>query len=108
MNRRLILALLPFAAGANANCQTDPPEIGDIGPDSALVCEGLENRFPGTALAVDGRSIHSPTEVTVAATVDGRPIILDYTLTGFSWNLDDPGTRTADTVVPPPDPTIGY
>jgi hypothetical protein len=100
MNRMLILAMLPVALGANARCVTDSPEIGDIGPDSALVCKVLAQHFPSATLAVEGRSIHSPTQVTVAASVDGRPILLSYTLTGFSWNFNDAGLRTADAAGP--------
>lgn len=94
MNRILILTLLPAALGVRAACLPDAPEPGDIGPDSASVCEVLEHRFPGTALAVDGRSIHSGNWVTVTASVDGRPLRLDYRLTGLTWTLDDVGTPT--------------
>jgi hypothetical protein len=101
MNRTLIFALLPVALGASANCVTDPPEMGDIGPGSALVCNELGRQFPGATLAVEGRSIHSPTEVTVTASVNGRPIRLGYTLAGFTWGLHDAGARTADATASP-------
>ena len=97
MNRMLILAMLPFALGANASCVTDPPEMGDIGPGSGLVCQELTQRFPGATLAVEGRSIHSPTEVRVTASVDGRPILLGYRLAGVEWVADEAGSRSADT-----------
>lgn len=108
MNRILILTLLPGTLGASANCVTDAPEIGDIGPDSERVCSELESRFPAATLAVEGRAIHSPTEVMVSASVDGEPTLLDYRLTGYTWVLDDTGSRMADTAAPPPDPSTWY
>ncbi len=97
MNRILILSIFPLALGASASCVTDPPEMGDIGPGSELVCQELTRRFPGAALAVEGRSIHSPTKVSVTASVDGRPILLDYILTGLNWDANETGSRSADT-----------
>lgn len=101
MNRILIFALLPVTLGANANCLTDGPEIGDVGPDSELVCNELVRQFPGATMAVENRFIHSPTEVTVTASVNGEPISLEYTLAGFTWGLNVAGTRTADTTARP-------
>ena len=101
MNRMLILAIFPLSLGANASCVTDPPEMGDIGPGSGLVCQELAQRFPGAALAVEGRSIHSPTEVRVTASVDGRPILLDYRLAGIEWIVDESGFHSADTAILP-------
>lgn len=97
MKTTIILALLPVALGANASCVTDPPEMGDIGPSSGLVCQELTQRFPGATLAVEGRLIHSPTEVRVTASMDGRPILLDYRLAGVEWVADEAGSRSADT-----------
>jgi hypothetical protein len=77
-----------------AACLPDAPELGDLGPDSGRVCDVLEHELPGTTLAVDGRSIHSATAVTVSASVDGRPVRLDYRLVGLTWELDDFGTPT--------------
>jgi hypothetical protein len=108
MNKMLILAMVPVALGANATCVTDPPEIGDIGPGSGLVCRELTQRFPGTALAVEGRSIHSPTEVRVTASVDGRPILLAYRLTGFTWSVDNIGNGAVDAAVQPTRLSLGH
>jgi len=94
MNKTLILALLPIAVEAHANCMTDAPEIGDIGPGSELVCNRLAQRFPRAALAVEGRTIHSPTEVRATASVNGRPIVMDYRLAGFTWVLNGADART--------------
>jgi hypothetical protein len=96
MKRFLILAILPVAVGATGNCVTGPAEMGDIGPSFALVCNELERRFPGAALAVEDLAIHSATEVSVITSVDGRPIPMSYSLTGFSWTLNDAGMRTAE------------
>jgi hypothetical protein len=102
MNKMLMLAILPFTFNANATCVTGPPEIGDIGPSFERVCDELERRFPGAALAVEDLDIHSPMEVSVIASVDSRSIPMRYTLEGFSWILDDTGVRTAGLAVPPP------
>jgi hypothetical protein len=96
MNKMLVLALFPVALGANATCVTDQPEMGDIGPASGLVCQELTQRFPGATLAVEGRSIHSPTEVRVTASVDGRPVMLDYRLAGVIWSVVKAGSPSAD------------
>lgn len=99
-----LLALLALPLGALADCVPDPPEIGDIGPDSALVCRTLQRLYPGVALRVDGRTIRSPTEVSVHASVDGRPLRLGYRLSGFSWQLEHSDARLAD-FAPPADAT---
>ena len=91
----LIVSILPVSVAASAACMPDAPEIGDVGPSSELVCEELLRRFPDATLAVEDRSIHSPTDISVAGSVDGRPVILRYSLNGYSWQLDDLGTRTA-------------
>ena len=96
IRQMLILAILPVAVGANATCLMDPPEMGDIGPSSELVCNGLQHRFPGAALVVEGRSIHSPTEVSVVASVDGKRVTLRYGITGYAWQLNEMDTRIAD------------
>jgi hypothetical protein len=95
LERALALALLSAAAGANATCVTDAPEIGDTGPSSELVCRELERRFPGAALAVEGRAIHSPTEVTAIASADGVPVLVRYELHGHAWRADEVDARTA-------------
>ena len=92
----LTVALLPVSSGANAVCVPDPPEIGDIGPSSERVCLELEHRFPGAALAVENRLIHSPTAVSVVAAVDGKPVSLRYQLFGWAWQLEDADARTAE------------
>jgi hypothetical protein len=104
----LIPALLPVALGAGAACVTDPPEMGDIGPSSELVCNGLERRFPGAALVIEGRSIHSPTAVSVSASVDGRPTLLRYTLAALTWSITEPGGGTAGLATVRPDPSMGH
>jgi hypothetical protein len=95
IKQTLILGLLPVFVSAHATCVRNPPEIGDIGPSSELVCAALERQFPDASLKVVGRSIHSPTEVSVAASVDGRPIALRYELSGYTWRLARDGRRIA-------------
>jgi hypothetical protein len=92
----LIIAILPAAFGIEAACIPDSPEMGDIGPSSMVVCRQLEHQFPGAAIAVEGRSIHSPTRVSVAASVDGKPIELHYELSDYSWLLGESNARVAD------------
>ncbi len=98
----LILSILPFAVGAQATCVPDAPEIGDIGPSSEVVCDQLEDRFAGAELAVEGRSILSPTQVSVLASVDGRPLQMHYTLIGYTWDLT--AAKTSATVADPSHP----
>lgn len=92
----LLSALLLATFGAHANCSTDAPEIGDIGPDSIVVCNQLQERFPAAALAVGNRLIHSPTQVSVLASIDGRPIRLRYDLARFVWQLNDAESSLID------------
>ena len=96
----LILSMLPAAVSAQATCVPDAPEFGDIGPSSEIVCGQLESRFTGAELAVEGRSIHSPTEVTVLTTVDGKPVPMRYDLIGYTWRLGAVGSNTADAQIP--------
>ena len=84
----------------------DPKVLGDqsvgegialsIGPSSELVCGDLERQYPGATLTVENRSIHSPTEVSVVAAVDGTPMSIRYSLSGFRWRPDATGTLTAN------------
>ncbi len=89
IKQTLILGLLPISVAASATCVNDPPEIGDIGPASELVCSELSQRFLDAALAVEGRSIHSSTDVSVIASVDGKPVSMRDELSGYSWRLAD-------------------
>jgi hypothetical protein len=73
-----------------AMCTPDPPEIGDIGPVSELVCTELERRFPDSITAVENRTIRSPEKVEILVSVDGKAMVLDYELAGFVWELDAP------------------
>ena len=87
IKQMLILSMLPVAVSAQATCVPDAPEIGDIGPSSEVVCGQLDRRFSGTKSVVEGRAIHSPTEVSVRASVDGTPVRMGYELTGYTWRL---------------------
>lgn len=81
----LLLSLLPLATSVPAACITNPPEIGDIGPDSELVCRQLGGRFASADLAILDRTVHSPNDVTVDASVHGMPVQIRYELIGYSW-----------------------
>jgi len=87
IKQMLILSMLPVAVSARATCMPDAPEIGDIGPSSEVVCRQLESHFAGAKLAVQGRAIHSPTDVSVLTSVDGTPVRMGYELTGYTWRL---------------------
>jgi hypothetical protein len=89
MKRLLLLAIVPLAAGAEACCLPDAPEIGDIGPASSVVCRELEQRYPGADIKVTGRSIASDSDVAVTATIDGEALSLPYHLKGYAWELAD-------------------
>jgi hypothetical protein len=88
MIKHLLMASpLLLSTGAGAVCTPDAPEIGDIGPDSTLVCRELERRFPDALSAVEDRTIRAADVVAVKVSVDGRPMVLQYSLTGFDWTL---------------------
>ncbi len=106
MRRFLALTMLPITLGAQATCVTPPLEIGDIGPSYTLVCAELERRFPDAALAVEDLAIHSPTQVSVIASVDSQPMPMRYSLTGYIWALDESGLRTADAASAPDSPAV--
>ena len=96
----LVLSLLPIAASVQATCVTDSPEIGDIGPGSELVCRQLEDRFASADLAVLDRTIRSPTDVTVLASVDGTPVKMHYELIGYTWQVNGAEQGIADGLQP--------
>lgn len=102
----LILPLLPAAVAAQATCLTDAPEIGDIGPGSELVCDQLGERFTGAELAVEGRSIQSPTQVSVLASVEGTQLRMRYELIGYAWQLSATENDVADAETPGADLTL--
>jgi hypothetical protein len=96
IKQTLLLSILPAALAVQADCITDAPEIGDVGPSSELVCAELQRRFPGAELAVEGRTIHAADAVSVQALRDGTPLTLRYTLAGYVWQSDGAGAEIAD------------
>jgi hypothetical protein len=96
IKQTLLLAVLPASLAAHADCVVDAPEIGDIGPGSELACAELEHRFPGQALAVEGRVIHSPTDVSIQVTRDGEPMTVRYRLSGLAWRSDEARAEIAE------------
>jgi hypothetical protein len=93
-NKMLKTILLPlsltFSSVSFAACLPDSAEIGDVGPDSEIVCTGLEARFPQSDFVVVDRNIHSPNNVSVIVTVDGQSGSLEYKLIGSDWKLTEP------------------
>jgi hypothetical protein len=86
MTKLPLIACLSFATFEGlAMCTPDPPEIGDIGPVSELVCRDLEKRFPDWITAVENRTIRSPERVEILVSVDGKSMVLGYELEGFVW-----------------------
>jgi hypothetical protein len=86
MTKLPLIACLSFGTFEGlAMCTPDPPEIGDIGPVSELVCRDLEQRFPDSTTAVENRTIRSPERVEVLVSVDGKSMVLGYELAGFVW-----------------------
>ena len=91
MLKTILLPLsLTFSSVAFAACLPDSPELGDVGPDSQLVCTRLGARFPQTNIVVVDRKIHSPNSVSVIVTVDGQSESLEYKLIGADWELTEP------------------
>lgn len=84
-----IVGVLVLSFDAHANCLLDAPEIGDIGPDSGVVCRELEPRFPGSTIAIENRSIHSPESISVLVSVNAKPMAMRYELSGAAWRLSE-------------------
>ena len=80
----LILAML-VVSRVNADCFQDTLEIGDIGPESQLVCDRLESMYPGKHIEITGRHIRSQNAVTILLTIDGQKEALSYRLSGADW-----------------------
>ena len=85
----LTLGLLVFA-NVNADCLQDTLEIGDIGPESQLVCDTLESMYPGKHIEITGRHIRSQNAVTILLTIDGQKDALSYRLAGADWRPCQP------------------
>lgn len=93
-NKMLKTILLPlsltFSSISFAACLPDSAEIGDVGPDSEIVCTELETRLPQSDIVVVDRNIHSPNSVSVIVMVDGQTESLEYKLIGPDWKLTVP------------------
>lgn len=72
MKTSIILTLLPVALGANAACVTDPPEMGDIGPGSGLVCQELID-----VSEIERRRLFEPSPGELRAEAAGRVYIYE-------------------------------
>ncbi len=84
-----LTTLLAFHAGAG--CLTSTLEIGDTGPDDAVVCDEIESLYPGSEVAILDRTIHSANRMSVAIELDGKRQDLVYRLSGFQWRLTATG-----------------
>jgi hypothetical protein len=60
------------------------------------VCRQLEDRFTSADLAVLDRTIRSPTDVTVLASVNGMPVQIHYELIGYTWRPNSTEQGIAD------------
>ncbi|MCW8908558.1 MAG: hypothetical protein OQL28_15040 [Sedimenticola sp.] len=84
----MIPLTLLLSSSVHAGCQMDPPELGDIGPDSGLVCEMLEHQHPYSAqIRVLDRALYSRNRVRVMVALDNHPASLLYDLVGANWRL---------------------
>ena len=85
----MLFGLMTFTANTHAACLDNPPELGDTGPDSELVCREMEQSYAGSTLAVAGRTVHSGESVSVHVIVDGVPATRNYRLSGVSWRVTE-------------------
>ncbi len=85
----LTLGLL-VVFNANAGCLPDSVELGDIGPESQLVCEKLESMYPDKHIVITGRELMSHNDVTILLTVEAQEVSLNYRLVGADWKLSQP------------------
>jgi hypothetical protein len=91
MLKTILLPLsLTFSSVSFAACLSDSPEMGDIGPDTQLVCTRLEAQYPQSDIAVVDRKIYSSSSVSLIVTVDGQTKSLEYELIGADWELTEP------------------
>lgn len=84
----MVLVALLLSSAVYGGCQIDSPELGDIGPDSRLVCDMLEHQHPYSRdIKVLDRELHSRNRVRVLIAVDNRQASLLYHLVGANWRL---------------------
>jgi hypothetical protein len=87
------LLLLPVAMcltfQTNAACRQDTVEVGDTGPDDAIVCAFLESLDAGTDAWIVNRYILTADRVSLAIVRGGKPLRLEYQLSGVQWQLKD-------------------
>lgn len=86
----MILVTVLLAPAVYGGCQVDSPELGDIGPESLLVCKMLEHQHPYSgSIKVLGREPYSRNRVRVFIEVDNRQASLLYDLVRANWHLVD-------------------
>lgn len=89
MYKALMIPIALFlSSSVHGGCQADPPELGDIGPDSGNVCEMLEHQHPySEQIRVVDRELYSRSRVRVMVALDNRPASLLFSLVGANWRL---------------------
>jgi hypothetical protein len=80
-----VLASFAIAATAQAACQADAPEIGDIGPDGESVCDALVREFPAAEIQLYNRKFLASNHVIIAAKIDDKPYSIDYRVDNNTW-----------------------
>ncbi len=81
----LSLALLLTTAGANATCNGDSLEIGDIGPSTDMLCSSLNTQHPGQTIEITQRHVLSGERVSIDYSVSQTEHRIDYRLVGLDW-----------------------
>ena len=95
MNRALFLIIaMSLSSLSYGTCQNSSYEIGDTGPDDALVCIMLNSRYPGSEIRIVNREIHDANRVSVLVEVDDRPQRFEYLLNGYEWRPGNTGLLT--------------
>ena len=80
-----LLSALSVSSLSYGACIQDSYELGDIGPDSRIVCKALDSKAGD--IKIVSRAIQAADAVTVTVDVDGQTQALDYKLVGANWKL---------------------
>lgn len=83
----LLSLALSLSTVVNGSCLPDPPELGDIGPDSNVVCQLLESWLPESNIAILDRNFPAYDTVSITVEVDGRHETIEYKLERADWKL---------------------
>ena len=85
----LIFGILSSGNLSAATCSVnDTEELGDIGPEAALVCKQLRKQFgTNVSVSIDNRKILSANAVVIE--VSRNPYQIHYRLEGSDWKITD-------------------